>query len=116
MQNRNKTAAGLLALFLGGLGIHKFYLGQVGWGVLYLLFVWTGIPSIVGFIEGIIYLAVSENQFSEMIAPRSSGVSLKLLAFGLFGGLLAVAVVVYLIVNSLQSNVQSSYMLGVTTS
>ncbi len=41
----------LLALFLGGLGIHKFYMGQTGAGVLYLIFSWTGIPSIVGFIE-----------------------------------------------------------------
>ena len=41
----------LLALFLGGLGIHKFYMGQTGAGILYLIFSWTGIPSIIGFIE-----------------------------------------------------------------
>jgi len=48
---KNPTTAVLLALFLGGLGIHKFYMGQTFLGILYLLFSWTGIPSIVGFIE-----------------------------------------------------------------
>lgn len=60
---KSKIAAGLLALFLGGLGIHKFYLGQVGMGILYLLFCWTFIPSLVGFIEGIIYLCSNDENF-----------------------------------------------------
>lgn len=60
---RSRLAAGLFALFLGGLGIHKFYLGQVGWGIIYLLFFWTFIPAIIGFIEGIIYLTMSEQDF-----------------------------------------------------
>jgi TM2 domain-containing membrane protein YozV len=41
----------LLALFLGGFGIHHFYLRRDGLGVLYLIFSWTGIPTILGFIE-----------------------------------------------------------------
>ena len=53
---KSKTAAGLLGIFLGGLGIHKFYLGKAI-GVVYILFIWTFIPALVGFIEGIIYLA-----------------------------------------------------------
>jgi len=48
---KNPTTAVVLALFLGGLGIHKFYLGQTGLGILYLVFCWTYIPGIVGFIE-----------------------------------------------------------------
>lgn len=32
---KNKTTAGLLALFLGGLGVHQFYLGNGGKGVLH---------------------------------------------------------------------------------
>ncbi len=36
--DKNKLVAALLALFLGGLGIHKFYLGRTGWGIIYLLF------------------------------------------------------------------------------
>ena len=38
---KSKVAAGLLGIFLGGLGIHKFYLGRWGWGIVYLLFFWT---------------------------------------------------------------------------
>jgi TM2 domain-containing membrane protein YozV len=41
----------LLALFLGGLGIHHFYLRRDGLGVLYLIFCWTGIPMVVAWIE-----------------------------------------------------------------
>ena len=48
---KNATTAVLLALFLGGIGAHKFYLGQTGWGVVYLLFSWTFIPGIIAVIE-----------------------------------------------------------------
>ena len=41
----------LLALFLGGLGAHRFYLGQTGLGILYVVFVWTFIPAIAALIE-----------------------------------------------------------------
>ncbi len=65
MSRKDKLAAALLAIFLGGLGIHKFYLGMKWWGLFYLLFCWTGIPAIVGFIEGIIYLLQSEDKFNQ---------------------------------------------------
>jgi hypothetical protein len=45
---------------LGGLGIHKFYLGKVALGVIYLVFCWTGIPSFVAWIEAILYLTTSD--------------------------------------------------------
>ena len=61
---KNKIAAGLLGIFLGGFGIHKFYLSQIGMGVVYLVFFWTFIPAIVGFIEGIIYLTMSDEAFA----------------------------------------------------
>jgi TM2 domain-containing membrane protein YozV len=60
---KSKVAAGVLALLLGGLGAHKFYLGSVGLGFLYLIFFWTGLPAIVGLIEGIIYLTMSDQEF-----------------------------------------------------
>jgi TM2 domain-containing membrane protein YozV len=60
---KSKIAAGVIALLLGGLGIHKFYLGRPGAGILYLIFFWTFIPAIVAFIEGIIYLTMSEEKF-----------------------------------------------------
>lgn len=60
---KSKVVAGLLAIFLGGLGIHKFYLGKIGSGILYLLFCWTYIPGIIGFVEGIIYLCSNDENF-----------------------------------------------------
>jgi len=51
---KDPTTAVLLALFLGGLGAHKFYLGQTGLGVLYLLFCWTTIPSIIALFEAFV--------------------------------------------------------------
>ncbi|KTG09954.1 hypothetical protein AUR64_10080 [Haloprofundus marisrubri] len=58
-----RLVAGLLAILLGTIGAHKFYLGRTGFGILYLLFFWTGIPTIVGIIEGAIYLSKSPEQF-----------------------------------------------------
>ena len=60
---KNKIVAALLAIFLGSLGVHKFYLGQTGRGVLYLIFCWTYIPAIIGFIEGIIMLCSKDENF-----------------------------------------------------
>lgn len=61
--SKSKTAAGLLGILVGSFGAHKFYLGQTGLGILYLLFFWTGIPGIAGLIEGIIYLTMSDQEF-----------------------------------------------------
>jgi TM2 domain-containing membrane protein YozV len=61
--NKSKGTAAILALFLGGLGAHKFYLGQTVMGVLYLLMCWTFLPAIAGFIEGIGYLLTSDHAF-----------------------------------------------------
>lgn len=52
----NKVVYCLLAFFLGGIGIHKFYAGKIGSGILYILFCWTFIPSFIAFIEFIIGL------------------------------------------------------------
>lgn len=60
---KSKIAAGILAILLGGIGVHKFYLGKVGLGIVYLLFCWTGIPAIIGLIEGIIYLCSNDENF-----------------------------------------------------
>ena len=62
--SKSKTAAALLAFFLGGIGVHKFYLGQAGSGIVYLLFFWTFIPSIIAFIEFLMLLAMSDAEFN----------------------------------------------------
>lgn len=61
---KSRVAAILLAFFLGGFGAHKFYLGRIGWGFVYLIFFWTIIPSIVAFVEFIIYICMSDEQFA----------------------------------------------------
>lgn len=60
---KSKVAAGLLAIFLGGIGVHKFYLGKIGMGILYICFCWTGIPACVALIEGILYLCSNDENF-----------------------------------------------------
>jgi len=60
---KDRVTAGVLALLLGGIGAHKFYLGETGMGLLYLCFFWTAIPALIGFIEGIIYLTKTDEQF-----------------------------------------------------
>jgi TM2 domain-containing membrane protein YozV len=67
--SKDKTVAGILGILLGGLGIHKFYLGYTGPAILFLLlFIFTCgiagiITGIIGLIEGIIYLTKSDVEF-----------------------------------------------------
>ncbi len=63
VNRKDKTTAGILGIVLGGIGAHKFYLGDTTKGVIYLLFVWTGIPCIIGLVEGIKYLTMSQEEF-----------------------------------------------------
>jgi RNA polymerase subunit RPABC4/transcription elongation factor Spt4 len=63
--SKDKNVAGLFALLLGAIGAHHFYLGNIGLGLLYLIFCWTFIPMIIGFIEGIVYLTQSDESFSK---------------------------------------------------
>lgn len=58
----NKAVYCLLALFLGGLGIHKFYSGRIGMGIVYIIFCWTFIPCIIAVIECIIALCQASDE------------------------------------------------------
>ncbi len=60
---RNRTAAILICFFGGGLGIHKFYLGNNIQGIIYLLFSWTLIPSIIAFFEFLGLCFMSDREF-----------------------------------------------------
>lgn len=55
---KSKSTAIILALFLGGLGVHQFYLGNNIKGIIYLLFCWTLIPCFIA----IIFLIGMSNQ------------------------------------------------------
>lgn len=58
-EGKSRLAAGLFGLFLGWIGIHRFYLGYVGIGVVQIIvtFVTFGVGGLWGFIEGIVILA-----------------------------------------------------------
>lgn len=65
-QPKNRTLAAMLALsgvLIPISGLHKFYLGQPGWGLLYLLLSWTPIPKVASAIEAVWYLAQDGEQF-----------------------------------------------------
>lgn len=73
-QDKNKLVAGLLAFFLGALGVHKFYLGCNKAGIIMLLCFFPGmflfgIPTIIvgviAFVEFIIYIVKSDEEFQE---------------------------------------------------
>ncbi len=78
VKTKDKVAAGLLAIFLGPLGIHKFYLGFTGAGLVYLLtntvgllltwimlFIPNFVLGIMCIVEGILYLTKSDDEFEE---------------------------------------------------
>ncbi len=48
---KDEVVGVLFSLLLGCFGIHKFYMGEMGWGILYIVFSWTGIPALLGLIE-----------------------------------------------------------------
>jgi TM2 domain-containing membrane protein YozV len=58
ISNKDKTVAGILGILLGGLGIHRMYMGYVGIGLLQLvLTIFTfGLAGLWGFIEGVLIL------------------------------------------------------------
>ncbi|MCD9624043.1 TM2 domain-containing protein [Rhabdothermincola sp. EGI L10124] len=56
-------AAGLLGIFLGGLGVHRFYLGYTNIGIIQIVVtvLTCGLGSIWGLVEGIMILARSQS-------------------------------------------------------
>jgi len=60
-----KLISGLLGILLGGLGVHKFYLGYTKEGIIQIVItiLTCGIGSVLGLIEGILYLTKSDAEF-----------------------------------------------------
>lgn len=61
---KSRTVAIVLALFLGGVGAHRFYLRQPGLGVLYLLLCWTFVPAAVAVVEAMVYLVQTDHKWA----------------------------------------------------
>ena len=67
-RDNKKVLAGVLSIMLGGFGIHKFILGYTKEGVLQILmsFFSCGLASVIPFVEGIIYLTKSDEEFYQI--------------------------------------------------
>lgn len=80
---KSKMAAGLLGIFLGGLGIHKFYLGYTKEAIIMLAvglgggIITCGLAScvmaIIGLIEGIMYLTKTDEEFQATYVDSVKG-------------------------------------------
>lgn len=70
-----KLVAGLCGILLGGLGVHKFILGYTTEGIIQIVItiVTCGIGSIVGLVEGIIYLTKSDEDFVRTYIQNKKG-------------------------------------------
>lgn len=97
---KSKVTAGLLAIFLGAFGAHRFYLGQ-WWGIFYLLFFWAWIPGIVALIEGVVFLSTSDQSWLKKYGNKKGGSAAVIVlvvifaAIPIFGILAAIAIPAY---------------------
>ena len=66
--NSKKILTGIMGIILGGLGIHRFILGDTSGGIIRIVItvLTCGIGSIIGLIEGIIYLTKSDAEFYQV--------------------------------------------------
>ncbi len=71
-EDNKKMLSGILAIILGPFGVHKFVLGYTKEGLIMLLItvltcgIGAAVTSIIGLIEGIIYLTKTDDEFYEM--------------------------------------------------
>ncbi|MEM6700577.1 MAG: NINE protein [Bacteroidota bacterium] len=63
MDRKDKNVAAVLAFFLGTFGVHRFYLGQIWLGILHCVFMFTGIPTIIGFIDAMVFFSMDQDRF-----------------------------------------------------
>ncbi len=74
-QENKKMVAGLCAILIGSLGVHKFILGYTKEGVIQIVatVLTCGIASIIPLVEGIIYLTKSDDEFYETYQQGRKG-------------------------------------------
>ncbi|MDD3587186.1 MAG: TM2 domain-containing protein [Thermoguttaceae bacterium] len=74
---KSRVTAACLAIFLGHIGIHKFYMGSWGWGIVYValvlctFFIGWFATSIVGLAEGIQYFCMTDEDFAAKYPPET---------------------------------------------
>ena len=64
---KSRVTTGILAILIGGLGIHFFYLDIWGWGIVSILLCWTYIPAVAGIVVGIRCLLMSDKEFERKV-------------------------------------------------
>lgn len=64
---KDRTTALILTLLLGGVGMRRFYMGQIGLGLVYTIFSWTFIPGIVALVE-LFFIQKRVDHFNEQTA------------------------------------------------
>ena len=73
----SRIPAALLGILLGSIGIHKFYLGSWGWGLVFVgAAIVTGgisglVGGVVGIIDGVRYLMMTDEEFAEKYSPET---------------------------------------------
>ena len=74
-QESKRVLAGIFGILLGGFGIHRFVLGDTTGGILRIVisFVTLGFGSMIGFIEGILYLTKSDEDFVQTYQVQKKG-------------------------------------------
>ncbi|MBT0607196.1 TM2 domain-containing protein [Aequorivita echinoideorum] len=74
-QENKKILAGILGIVLGGFGVHKFILGYTQEGIIQIVItvVTCGMGSIIGLIEGIIYLTKTDEEFYQTYQVGKKG-------------------------------------------
>lgn len=78
---KNKNTATLLAIFTGIIGGHRFYLGQFGLGMLYLVSSWTFVPLFLGILDALVFLFQSDERFNEKYNGGTSATSQNAASF-----------------------------------
>ncbi|MFV8268921.1 TM2 domain-containing protein [Flavobacterium sp. GT2N3] len=73
-KDNKKLAAGILAILLGGFGIHKFILGYTKEGIIqFFLSFLCGLGALIGIVEGILYLTKSNEEFYQTYQVNKKG-------------------------------------------
>ena len=69
-----KIPYGICGILMGGFGVNSFIAGNVGMGILKILLCWTGIPGIIGLIQGIMALCRPEARLKQTGVFKFEGV------------------------------------------
>ena len=101
---KSRPLAIVLALLLGGFGIHRFYVGPISWGIAYLIFFWTGIPAFLGWLEALYWLTRNDVEWARKYGGpvrQSNGAAIGCLwALAILPLLMTVFVVILVVIGA----------------